>query len=619
MSASAYKRTFEDAMPVSVGVAKDPTPKVQADTVAPGQLGGVTTTCISDLESLERALVEGPLRDWQRLAEETPHSSIFQTPAWCMPWYRCYPTHTPFVVVVTAGERLVGVVPLEVNPDTGALDFASNNVADYRDIVALPNYRRRVVEALIDAHRAGGFPSPLPVGWLDPASDTPALLEQICRERGLRFRVRHQPCYRWFPPPPSKPSAQKFLNWYKRQGDVSFEVVDSDAAWLNFKDEYYRLHSLRQVAAGRPQAFDDARRTAFYEQLFHSSDLKAHVTAFRLDGRLLAGHFGYVWRDVLSLGPPALRLEDEQRSPAVILLAWIIQNAETLELRGFDLTIGDSDFKKRLGNQCVQLTMVDVYASSSAYRRDEFRATAMNMAKRVVARVAGPSTWDDRLKPSVEKLAYKVARVREEGLVGAARTGIRSGIGFVAERRRGHVYAIAPADVRDVAPRLAADERLEFHENTVSDLLLWNGRSLTAASDISMCARSYSRSVAAGRTLHTVVVNGQLAGWGYSYYPDRPAQLTETPGATLTFEAGAVSLYDFHVLPEFRGRKIYQALLVHILRQRFSEGAPVAYITVLADNTASRTAIERVGFRLIAANEYRRVLRREQIRPVAVP
>ena len=63
---------------------------------------------------------------------------------------------------------------------------------------------------------------------------------------------------------------------------------------------------------------------------------------------------------MLMLGPPSIRLEDEQRSPAVILLSWIIQNAESLGLKGFDLTIGDSDFKKRLGNQCVQLTMVEL-------------------------------------------------------------------------------------------------------------------------------------------------------------------------------------------------------------------------------------------------------------------
>jgi ribosomal protein S18 acetylase RimI-like enzyme len=97
--------------------------------------------------------------------------------------------------------------------------------------------------------------------------------------------------------------------------------------------------------------------------------------------------------------------------------------------------------------------------------------------------------------------------------------------------------------------------------------------------------------------------------------PTEPAQLTETPGATLEFEPNAASLYDFHVLPEFRGRRLYQALLTDILQKRFAAGATRAYITVLDSNTASRKAIERVGFRLVRRNHYRRLLNRTSLVP----
>ena len=64
-------------------------------------------------------------------------------------------------------------------------------------------------------------------------------------------------------------------------------------------------------------------------------------------------------------------------------------------------------------------------------------------------------------------------------------------------------------------------------------------------------------------------------------------------------------MYDFYTLPEFRC-KSYQALLVHILRLRFGQGAKLAYIGVAANNVASRKAIERVGFRLIMINSFYR-------------
>ena len=617
MSVSVYRTRLEPT-----GLVERDGPTVNRPAAGPnGSTAGtpIVHTVVRGLGALDTALVNTPLRDWQRLADAAPHASMFQSPGWCLPWYRCYQDdYTPFVLVTTAHETLVGVVPMAIEHASGRLLFASDALADYRDIVALAEYRRDVLGGLLQVFVSSGFPDPLQVGWLDPASDTAALLADVCEARGLRFRVRHQPCYRWFPPPPAKPSAQKFLNWYKRQGQVSFEVVDTPEAWAAFRDDYYQQHSLRQIQAGRGRAFDDPRRTAFYDAIFRSDQVRPHVTAFRLDGRLLAGHFGYVWRDVLSLGPPALRLEEEQRSPAVILLAWIIQNAERLGLRGFDLTIGDSDFKKRLGNVCVQLTAVEVFGSRWTWRKHQIRAAFMDRIKRLTARVAGPDAWEDQIKAAMARLSYKAARVREEGFGRAALAAIRAAVGMVVERRRGHIYSISPTDVRGVVPRLQSDEQLEFHENTITDLLLWNGSTLTTASEITICARTYSRCVSAGRTLHTVVLNGRLAGWGYSYYPDGPAQLTETPGATLTFPAGAVSLYDFHVLPEFRGRKIYQALLEHILRLRFAEGAPTAFITVLESNVPSRTAIERIGFKLVAANEYRRVLTRARVRTGAI-
>jgi ribosomal protein S18 acetylase RimI-like enzyme len=262
---------------------------------------------------------------------------------------------------------------------------------------------------------------------------------------------------------------------------------------------------------------------------------------------------------VLLLGPPSIRLDDEQRSPAVILLSWIIQNAEQLGLSGFDLTIGESDFKKRLGNQCVELTMVEIHGRKRAYYAQAARDRAIAAAKNAVERIGGPGSWKARVKPAAAWLSYKRERLAEMGVAGAIRTGVRDAASRIYDRREGLVYAMTPAQLQPVEPKPGGAESIEVHDNRIDDLLLWNGTSPNTASLLTHCARTYARALNAGRTFHTVVVGGRLAGWGYSYLPTEPAQLTETPGATLEFEPGAASLYDFHVLPEFRGRRIYQA------------------------------------------------------------
>jgi ribosomal protein S18 acetylase RimI-like enzyme len=210
-------------------------------------------------------------------------------------------------------------------------------------------------------------------------------------------------------------------------------------------------------------------------------------------------------------------------------------------------------------------------------------------------------------------LDYKRRRLAEMGVPAAIRTALSEMLATVYERRTGLVYTMKPRELRPAEPRLGADDHYEVHDNCVEDLLLWSGTSPSTASVITACARSYARIRNANRSLHTILVNGKLAACGYSYWATEPANLTETPGAVLHFEPNSVSLYDFHTIPEFRGRRVYQALLTQILNKRFAEGAAHAYITVLQSNTASRIAIERVGFQLIREHQYRRLMKRSSL------
>jgi CelD/BcsL family acetyltransferase involved in cellulose biosynthesis len=543
---------------------------------------------IRGLAALEAAIAGGLDHEWRRLVDQDPHASFFQTAGWCLPWYRCYAeSFDPYVIVVESGGRLVGVLPMAVDRASGALVFASNTMADYRDIVALPEYREQVVSELISHYQHGRFSGTLQVGWIDPASGTAALVTSVCARRGLRHSVRRQPCWRWFPPAPAKPSAQKFLNWYKRHGDVTFEVVQSESAWERFREEYYRQHTLRQIQTGREKAFDD-RRKILYEALFHSRDVEPHVTGFFHNGRMLAGHFGYVWRGVLLLGPPSIRLEDEQRSPAVILLSWIIQNAASLGVNGLDLTIGESDFKKRLGNQCVELSMIEIHRSSSHYYAQTVRDSAVAAAKRLVARAAGGDAWKTHVKPVAAAVAFERSRMPELGLFGAARAILRTALRLVFDRGVERTYALTRDSVRSRGPELG---RGIVRENTVEDLLLWQGSSVATARTMTDCARSYGRFLANGKVFHTLTVDGALAGWCYS---------------------SANDIHDAFIVPEFRKTSSAGHLVRAAARSRFEQGAAELRITVPGHDRLLQPALAESG-RLVAETSTPRLLGSAQL------
>lgn len=109
------------------------------------------------------------------------------------------------------------------------------------------------------------------------------------------------------------------------------------------------------------------------------------------------------------------------------------------------------------------------------------------------------------------------------------------------------------------------------------------------------------------RRIHLLRVAGALASWGVSDTPDGWWPLTETR-SILPVEPRGVCLTAFETEPRYRGHRLYPALLSRILRERFSEGARVAFIWCEQDNAASHAGIIRVGFRELARHRARRVL-----------
>lgn len=349
----------------------------------------ISCATYTSLDEIEMAADSGALLDWNEVIADDPAASVFQGPAFALAWYRMYrDEYTPFVVAVFNGDDTVGIVPLATRD--GRLVFAGGSTADYRDVAAKPGYREATVRAMVEAYRGGGFGGPLPIGWIDESiSETPVLLARICSELGLPFTRKTELCWRWSPQPEENLS-KKFarvrthLNYFRKLGGTL--AVES---WAHIRDEFIAQHNERQTLAARPLAFADRRRRGFYDQL--APDL--HVTALRVDGRLVAGHVGLVQRDVLMFGATSFTAEHEQRSPSLVLLSWIVQSAAELGLSGLDLTIGDSEFKRRIGNYSVTLSTMNVYARRREYWRERCKRLCVDGVKRAAQRVGGPALW----------------------------------------------------------------------------------------------------------------------------------------------------------------------------------------------------------------------------------
>jgi CelD/BcsL family acetyltransferase involved in cellulose biosynthesis len=538
--------------------------------------------CIETLDDLEQALTEKPLNQWGALMERDPYATLFQSPGWCLPWYRSYSGFAPQVLVVRREGELAGVVPLAREAATGKITFAGDHLTDYRDVVTLPECRTEVLRALVLYLKR--YRNLVYFGSTLPGSESPAILTRLCAEHGIHTVPHTNSGWRWWPDeqtedPMTKKSVRYPTNYFSRQGELSAEHITTADAWRSFRDDFYDQHSLRQIFAGRPVSFCDPEKRAFFDTLFDTP--YAHVTALRFNGQLIAGHVGYVEDKVLYWGAPSFDIRYRQYSPNLLLLVFTMKNAAQWGLRGIDLTVGKGDLKERFSTSRVDLPLIELFLNPGEYRRRRVLNAASGAAKAAAARLS-PGLWEKKLRPGAAALLEAIGRSRNPRAMAARFWGW--GRGRIVGRSPDLLLEATPRDVRRPAPEPKLQEPCGIHRNCLPDLLKHPVGHDEAAGQITEAVRQAADMVKRGSCLHTVVTGGRLAAWCFSSKPGQPT----------------VTLSGLYTVPEFRNRKIAQMLVCSILEcgagaseTRFSVEAP-------AGNSAAVRVFRNSGFREVA-------------------
>ena len=183
------------------------------------------------------------------------------------------------------------------------------------------------------------------------------------------------------------------------------------------------------------------------------------------------------------------------------------------------------------------------------------------------------------------------------GVRGAALSILRAAWSAVYTDEALVVFAIGPEQLKPVTP--ASDGPWSAKSSDVASFE--TREALPARVTVEL------QSAPAGQWIHWIEIDGRIASWGFSTPWQGAWRLTETRSA-LHVPHGGVCLTAFETQPEFRGRRLYPAVLTAILRSRFGGGATRAYIWCRRQNHASYAAIKRVGFQEVAVHRYRRML-----------
>lgn len=587
--------------------------RISSDRSLVPNAGSIEVTVLEGWREVEDSLRQGALEKcWENLLAEDRVATFYQTPLWCLTWYRCYQdAYEPLLLLARVKHHVCGIAPLARERSTGRILFAGDGMADYRDFVCHDNHREEITQDFLGQIMAVSGDSCFVLGHTQPDSMTTTIAARWALRNGCQTIVRMHPCWR-FPCDSAtdvenlykKKTIRQAFTYYKRKGSLEFRRLRTVEEWTSIKDAYYKQHCLRQAAAGREESFEDSRKQHLYTELFESLSSDVHLSGLWLDDRPIAFSFSFTRGGVLYYGAPSFDILETKHSPGMLHLIEMVKHCHQERYREVDLTLGSSSFKGRIGTRCVELPTIYVYPRRIEFWKASIRKTAADSMKGVLGNSASATRVHNYAQRCINRLTFRVSRCRQLSLPELIKRLVRIGLTSFYSYYRGEVFETTPETFCKAIPSHPSGESWEFRTNQVQDFLTLSGGDRRGLSSLITDA---VQQVNKGRNLHTILVNGQLAHYGWSYRPAEPTWLPETD-TKLEFCPAAVSLYAFFTYEAYRGRGLYSANLSEIIRSAFCQGATKAYIVCEARNVASRKAICRVGFKPCSVHTKRRFM-----------
>jgi len=349
-----------------------------------------------------------PGGEWDRLLASSKANTVFLLSGWLCAWHETL-GHGVDLVVPQIRHRGRLVAAAAFLSRDGILEFAGRGPSDYSDVVVSdglePSVASDLVGALVHAARrsARGFrwarlariqlgESLTPPVVLDPARGLFATEERRILAPSMDMSAVEDRL--------QKKSLRRHERALERQGTLTCETFRDAERILPQLDEFFDQHVRRWQSTEWPSLFlaDDQR--AFYRRFTQRLDDSGvlRFTAVRLDGRLVAAHYGFHHAGRFTWYKPSFDPDLAKVSPGEVLLKRLLELARDERADEFDFTIGDEAFKLRFATKNREV--VDIHLTDS-------RMLALARRLRVRARKTG-----ERLI-GTEKLGSALHRLRE--------------------------------------------------------------------------------------------------------------------------------------------------------------------------------------------------------------
>ena len=315
---------------------------------------------------------------WDRLVARSETGGVFLQHAWIHTWWRYFGNHYElFFVTAEVDHQVVAFAPMMID-EKRTLRFIGDLNSDYLDLVIPPEHGN-LLAGFID------FLSNTRDQWqVIHLRNIPRHFQDISSLMTLSGQNRLFPWNHYSEAAPylqiadnddgirtllAKYSLRRSNRQIQKQGDVRFEVFDTNERAACNWELFARQHIRRCNRAGRSSPFSNPEYLSFLRFLYETDSCKSrvHFSGLFLNERPIAFHLGFVSRNRLLWYKPSFDIELRKGSPGIVLICHLIQYAQEHGIEELDFTIGEEPFKDRFCNEKRMIDSFRIYKSRRKY------------------------------------------------------------------------------------------------------------------------------------------------------------------------------------------------------------------------------------------------------------
>jgi len=305
-------------------------------------------------KSTELLLNTSFLDAWDKLYQNCPWSTVFQSKEFVISWYECFEKYPKVIVTDWDGQRMTGLLTLTINKNR--LIAAGLDLAEYQAWLSLPNFSNDFLKKALYAINKNFTKQTLYLKYLTSKVPLNHFTSngQFFNQIFLREYVHPlmETNVEVLESELKKKNKKEKINRLKRLGTLEFFEVKQKDHFHALIDEMSLQSDFRKGAFYNKTFFhDEPERKAFLLKLFDLGLL--HVSALSVDGKLIASNAGIMGPDIVHLqGINSHSPFYSKYSPGILQFLMLGIALKNSGFKYFDLTPGGADgYKSALATE----------------------------------------------------------------------------------------------------------------------------------------------------------------------------------------------------------------------------------------------------------------------------